>query len=139
MSYLRYKWTFRNSELQQFKIDIIANADRISSLENPYGSLNGIFLGVLLYHRLEYQDSRQWYWRTLKTNGIIHLLLEFSDDCQWHVMNIVTTYSGIEGLYTFLFTPQTMVDDKFYIFQNLDLVWVFLCFYIAESLTTLTT
>ena len=37
-------------------------------------------------------------------------------------MNIVTTYSGIEGLHTFLFTPQTMVDDKFYIFQNLDLV-----------------
>ena len=139
MSYLRYKWTFRNSGLQQFKIDIIVIADRISCLENPYGSLNGTFLGVLLYHRLEYQDSRQWYWRTLKTNGIIHLLLEFSDDCQWHVMNIVTTYSGIEGLYTFLFTPQTMVDDKFYIFQNLDLVWVFLCFYIAESLTTLTT
>lgn len=139
MSYLRYKWTFRNSGLQQFKIDIIVNADRISSLENPYGSLNGTFLGVLLYHRLEYQDSRQWYWRTLKTNGIIHLLLEFSDDRQWHVMNIVTTYSGIEVLYTFLFTPQTMVDDKFCIFQNLVLVWIFLCFYIAESLTTLTT
>ena len=139
MSYLRYKWTFRNSGLQQFKIDIIVNADRISSLENPYGSLNGTFLGVLLYHRLEYQDSRQWYWRTLKTNGIIHLLLEFSDDRQWDVMNIVTTYSGIEGLHTFLFTLQTMVDDKFYIFENLDLVWIFLCFYIAESLTTLTT
>ena len=74
-----------------------------------------------------------------KKNGIIHLLLEFSDDRQWDTMNIVTNYSGIEGLYTFLFIPQTMVDDKFYIFQNLDLVWISLCFYIAESLTALTT